>query len=137
MYCTGGIRCDVYSNILRYFENNKEKIEVNLNFSLLLVQLLILLRKEGFKNLYTLEGGVARYLKEEGSGHWAGKLFVFDSRLAVDPHQYRALDSESQENPPLETSSETTLATCIFCTANNPSVAHRNCANLDCNELFL
>ena len=39
MYCTGGIRCDVYSTKLR---------------------------QEGFTNMYTLEGGVQKYLKDEG-----------------------------------------------------------------------
>ena len=58
MYCTGGIRCDVYSSKMR---------------------------EQGFKNLYSLEGGVANYFKEEGDAAWNGHLFVFDSRLAVPP----------------------------------------------------
>lgn len=53
MYCTGGIRCDVYSAALR---------------------------KQGFTNLYTLEGGIANYLRTEGGDLWDGSLFVFDSR---------------------------------------------------------
>ena len=70
MYCTGGIRCDIYS---------------------------ALLRQKGFKNLYSLEGGVARYLREKGSKLWHGSLFTFDDRIAVAPGQ--AL------NEPLNTSS--------------------------------
>lgn len=66
MYCTGGIRCDVYS---------------------------ALLRQKGFKNLYTLHGGIQHYLKEEGSEHWQGSLFVFDGRMAINP----ALDGKLQE----------------------------------------
>jgi len=42
-------------------------------------------RERGYKNLYSLEGGVARYLKEEGPSFWKGHLFVFDARLAVPP----------------------------------------------------
>ena len=38
MYCTGGIRCDVYSAVLK---------------------------DKGYKNLYTLEGGVHNYIREE------------------------------------------------------------------------
>jgi len=56
MYCTGGIRCDVYSAHLR---------------------------DKGFTNLYTLEGGIQNYLREEGHQLWDGSLFVFDGRMAV------------------------------------------------------
>ena len=59
MYCTGGIRCEVYSAMM------KEK---------------------GFKNVYQLDGGVIRYGEQMGSKHWKGKLFVFDDRLAVPLH---------------------------------------------------
>jgi predicted sulfurtransferase len=66
MYCTGGIRCDVYS---------------------------ALLRQKGFKNLYTLHGGIQHYLKEEGNEHWKGSLFVFDGRMAINP----ALEGQLKE----------------------------------------
>jgi UPF0176 protein len=56
MYCTGGIRCEVYS---------------------------ALLKKEGFEQVFQLRGGVINYGLEKGSEHWKGKLFVFDDRLAV------------------------------------------------------
>ena len=36
-------------------------------------------------NLYTLEGGVHNYLREEGADLWNGSLFVFDGRMAVPP----------------------------------------------------
>ena len=60
MYCTGGIRCDVYSAHLR---------------------------DKGFNNLYTLEGGIQNYLREEGHEMWRGSLFVFDGRMAVPSGQ--------------------------------------------------
>ena len=56
MYCTGGIRCELYS---------------------------ALLKKKGFENVFQLEGGVIQYGLDEGAEHWKGKLFVFDDRLAV------------------------------------------------------
>lgn len=56
MYCTGGIRCELYS---------------------------ALLKEKGFKHVYQLQGGVIRYGNEEGKKHWKGKLFVFDDRMAV------------------------------------------------------
>ncbi len=36
-------------------------------------------------NLYTLEGGVHNYLRQEGADLWNGSLFVFDGRMAVPP----------------------------------------------------
>lgn len=56
MYCTGGIRCELYSSIL------KEK---------------------GYDKVYQLEGGVINYGHKVGNKHWQGKLFVFDDRLTV------------------------------------------------------
>jgi UPF0176 protein len=56
MYCTGGIRCELYS---------------------------ALMKEEGFEHIYQLQGGVIKYGLKEGSKHWKGKLFVFDDRLAV------------------------------------------------------
>lgn len=56
MYCTGGIRCELYS---------------------------ALLKQEGFQNVYQLQGGVIKYGLQKGSDKWKGKLFVFDDRLAV------------------------------------------------------
>ena len=56
MYCTGGIRCEFYSAVLK---------------------------KEGFEKVYQLDGGVIQYGLDEGSSHWKGKLFVFDDRLVV------------------------------------------------------
>lgn len=56
MYCTGGIRCELYSSIL------KEK---------------------GFEKVYQLQGGIINYGLQEGCDKWKGKLFVFDDRLTV------------------------------------------------------
>lgn len=61
MYCTGGIRCDVYSTVLK---------------------------EQGYENVFTLEGGVQAYFDEFGKREdqrWDDHLFVFDSRLAMTP----------------------------------------------------
>jgi UPF0176 protein len=92
MYCTGGIRCELYS---------------------------ALLKQEGFENVFQLEGGVINYGLKEGQKHWKGKLFVFDDRLAVPI-------SDEEVEP---------ISQCHHCTAF--SDAYYNCANMDCNELFL
>lgn len=93
MYCTGGIRCEVYS---------------------------ALLKEEGYDEVYQLDGGVIQYGLTEGTSHWRGKLFVFDDRLAVpiDP-----------------SSSSEVISRCCHCQA--PSDLYFNCANMDCNELFI
>ncbi|XP_021714731.1 rhodanese-like domain-containing protein 8, chloroplastic [Chenopodium quinoa] len=108
MYCTGGIRCDVYSTILR---------------------------QKGFKNLYTLKGGVSNYLKKEGPEKWVGNLFVFDSRLSLPPATFKpgaTTSSGSQEAP-----TNSKFARCYICGSQVNELRHRNCANLDCNLLFL
>lgn len=40
-----------------------------------------------FNNLYTLEGGIQNYMREEGLDHWNGSLFVFDDRMAIRPSE--------------------------------------------------
>ncbi|CAD7698986.1 unnamed protein product [Ostreobium quekettii] len=98
MYCTGGIRCDVYSTFLR---------------------------QKGFKNLYTLEGGIQQYFKEAGNEYWNGSLFVFDGRMAVPAKQ-----AGGQELP-LEAA-----RACELC-SSPAELPHMNCANIDCNKLFV
>ncbi|XP_015061329.1 rhodanese-like domain-containing protein 8, chloroplastic [Solanum pennellii] len=109
MYCTGGIRCDVYSAILR---------------------------KQGFKRLYTLKGGVSHYLESEGSVGWVGNLFVFDARLSLLPSTYKPA-VEIEASTMLECSLDDSFAKCHICGSQVSELRHRNCANLDCNLLFL
>ncbi|KAH9724796.1 Rhodanese-like domain-containing protein 8 [Citrus sinensis] len=108
MYCTGGIRCDVYSTILR---------------------------QRGFHNLYTLKGGVSHYLENEGPVEWVGNLFVFDSRLSLPPSAYKP-DAVSEARM-IGKVPENPFATCYICSSQVRELRHRNCANLDCNLLFL
>lgn len=58
-YCTGGVRCEVLS---------------------------ALMRRRGFQHVYQLEGGIARYLERFGAtSRWKGALTVFDGRESVLP----------------------------------------------------
>ncbi|XP_031405079.1 rhodanese-like domain-containing protein 8, chloroplastic isoform X1 [Punica granatum] len=109
MYCTGGIRCDVYSTILR---------------------------KKGFKNLYTLKGGVSHYLENEGPTGWVGNLFMFDSRLALPPSAYKP-EAIAETHVQEQLLDEDKFAKCHICGSSVRELRHRNCANLDCNLLFL
>ncbi|KAL6183353.1 hypothetical protein ACLB2K_044764 [Fragaria x ananassa] len=110
MYCTGGIRCDVYSTILR---------------------------QQGFQNVYTLKGGVSHYLKNEGSVKWVGNLFVFDSRLSLPPDTYKPEAITKPSRVEDEVSENNTFARCYICGLQVCELRHRNCANLDCNLLHL
>ncbi len=92
MYCTGGIRCELYSAMLK---------------------------KEGFEQVYQLDGGVINYGLKKGHDQWRGKLFVFDDRLAV----------------PIDEKTDEVISCCRHCEV--PSDIYYNCANMDCNELFL
>ncbi len=58
MFCTGGIRCEKAS---------------------------ALLRAQGFGEVYQLEGGILNYLEQVAPEHsrWQGECFVFDERVAV------------------------------------------------------
>ena len=92
MYCTGGIRCEFYSPLMK---------------------------ERGFENVYQLKGGVIGYGLKKGSRHWRGKLFVFDDRLVV----------------PIAEDNDEIISKCKFC--DEPSDIFYNCANMDCNDLFL
>ena len=57
-YCTGGIRCEVLSALMRH---------------------------RGFEQVYQIEGGIVRYGERFGNtGLWEGGLTVFDKRSVVD-----------------------------------------------------
>jgi len=57
MYCTGGIRCEKASAVLR---------------------------KCGVEDVSQLSGGIHRYLEEYPEGFFQGRNFVFDQRVALD-----------------------------------------------------
>ncbi len=57
-FCTGGIRCEKAAPLLE---------------------------REGFREVYQLEGGILKYFEECGGAHWNGECFVFDKRVGVDP----------------------------------------------------
>lgn len=58
MFCTGGIRCEKSTALLRH---------------------------EGFEEVYHLQGGILSYLESvpEAESQWQGECFVFDERVAV------------------------------------------------------
>ncbi len=57
-YCTGGIRCEVISAMMK---------------------------KRGFKEVYQIDGGIVKYGEKYGDdGLWEGALRVFDNRMIVN-----------------------------------------------------
>ncbi|MFT4044807.1 MAG: rhodanese-related sulfurtransferase [Gordonia sp. (in: high G+C Gram-positive bacteria)] len=57
-YCTGGVRCEVLSMLMRH---------------------------RGFTEVYQLDGGIVRYGERFGDGGlWEGSLYVFDKRMSID-----------------------------------------------------
>jgi UPF0176 protein len=57
MYCTGGIRCE---------------------------KALLEMEKQGYSDVYQLEGGILNYLQQCPDEKFEGECFVFDKRVAVD-----------------------------------------------------
>ncbi len=57
MFCTGGIRCEKAGPFMQ---------------------------REGFRNVYQLDGGILKYFEEVGGDHYHGECFVFDQRVGVD-----------------------------------------------------
>ena len=91
-YCTGGIRCEKAT---------------------------ALLLKEGFKEVYQIDGGIIKYGKETGGEDFEGKCYVFDKRLTVDVNEV---------NPSI-------ISECKNC--GHSSARMVNCANPECNEHFV
>jgi UPF0176 protein len=58
MFCTGGIRCEKAGPYLE---------------------------REGFLDVFQLDGGILKYFEECGGAHYDGECFVFDQRVGVDP----------------------------------------------------
>lgn len=57
-YCTGGIRCEILS---------------------------VLMKNRGFNEVYQIKGGIVRYgEKFADKSHWEGSLYVFDDRMVTD-----------------------------------------------------
>lgn len=56
-YCTGGIRCEILSSLMK---------------------------NRGFQEVYQIEGGIMRYGEKYGDkGLWEGSLYMFDNRMEI------------------------------------------------------
>jgi UPF0176 protein len=91
-YCTGGVRCEILS---------------------------VIMKEEGFKEVYQMDGGVVKYGEKYGDdGLWEGTLHIFDDRMQ---HKFsdKAVD----------------IGECVHCGGKTSN--YINCANIACNRLVL
>lgn len=91
-YCTGGVRCEILS---------------------------ALMKQEGFKEVYQMDGGVVKYGEKYGDdGLWEGNLYIFDGRMN---HTF----SDNAKD----------IGECVHCQGKTSN--YENCANIACNRLVL
>jgi UPF0176 protein len=77
------------------------------------------MKKRGFKDVYQLDGGIAKYGEQYGdAGLWEGSLYVFDGRKGI------------KFSP-----NATDIADCLHCGAKTSD--YENCAIQTCNKLML
>lgn len=90
-YCTGGVRCEKLTSFMI---------------------------KEGFKDVYQLDGGIVTYGKDEDvkGDLFDGKCYVFDERISVGINR---------------TESNIVVSKCLHC--GELSDRYVNCANPECN----
>ncbi len=87
MFCTGGIRCERATAVLKI--------------------------KDVAKEVYQIKGGIHRYIEKYPDGHFRGKNYVFDARVAVKAN-------------------EDVLGVCYIC--NKPNDEYTNCLNVMCHR---
>lgn len=91
--CTGGVRCEKASGLLV---------------------------REGFKDVYQLDGGIVSYMEKFPAQEFEGALYVFDRRILMD------FDPKDKH---------VVVGKCEKC--ESPSERYVNCKNPMCNKHFL
>lgn len=105
-YCTGGIRCEILS---------------------------ALMKNRGFKEVYQIDGGIVKYGETYGDdGYWEGSLHVFDDRMKVDFSDHTKTIGEcthcqgttnNYENCAFANCNDLVLI-CLFCKQNSNLLFH-------------
>ncbi len=105
-YCTGGIRCEILSSLMK---------------------------NRGFKDVYQVDGGIVKYGQEYGDdGLWEGSLYVFDDRMGLEFSDHAKVLGEcihcagktsNFENCALTTCNDLVLI-CETCKQNPPKLFH-------------
>jgi len=107
-YCTGGIRCEILS---------------------------VVMKNRGFKEVYQIDGGIAKYGEKYGDdGLWEGSLYTFDARMAVDFSTKTKVIGECEIcNAPSRIFQNCRTDTChqliLLCDPCNALPAHEKCTH--------
>jgi UPF0176 protein len=111
MYCTGGIRCEKFS---------------------------VLMKKRGYRDVNQLHGGIINYGKKEGGVHFRGKCFVFDDRLVVpvNPNDEEPISTCEISGVPCDTYINCANMECnrLFVCAEDAAVEMEGCCCAACKE---
>jgi UPF0176 protein len=112
-YCTGGIRCEILSSLMK---------------------------SRGFQEVYQLDGGIVKYGETYGDdGLWEGSLYVFDDRMGVKFSDHATdigkcvhcgVTTSNYENCANKTCNNLILM-CETCNSNQPT------CSADCRAIFL
>mmetsp|Transcript_31034 Transcript_31034/g.35665 ORF Transcript_31034/g.35665 Transcript_31034/m.35665 type:complete len:562 (-) Transcript_31034:80-1765(-) len=128
MYCTGGVRCERASALLR------TKIETEEDTKAL-----------GIKGVFQLQGGIDKYFRDfPDGGWWRGKNYVFDKRFSHAPPVL-----ENKERLKQDVDENEVLGNCEAChkpwdkyrgkrrcpTCGVPSLICRDCYDADKNKI--
>lgn len=111
MYCTGGIRCEKFS---------------------------ILMRKKGYNEVYQLHGGILNYARKEDGAHFKGKCFVFDDRLVVpvNPNEQDPISHCEISGVPCDTYINCANMECnrLFICSEEAAIEMEGCCSVDCKS---
>jgi UPF0176 protein len=111
-YCTGGIRCEILSSMMK---------------------------KRGFTDVYQMDGGVVKYGEKYGDdGLWEGSLYIFDDRMGMEFSDHAAVIGEcihcsnktsNYENCALKSCNDLVLI-CLNCKENPDLLFHTDTCRL-------
>lgn len=109
MYCTGGIRCEKFS---------------------------VLMKKKGWEDVNQLHGGIINYGHKAEGKHWEGKCFVFDDRLAVpiNPESTEPISKCEITGKPADTYLNCANMECnrLFVCSEEGAKINEGCCSEDC-----
>ncbi len=112
-YCTGGIRCEILSSLMK---------------------------NRGFKDVYQIDGGIVKYGEKYGDdGLWEGSLYIFDDRMNMEFSDHSKVIGECTHCDGKTSNFEN----CVLPTCNRLVLICENCKqdpvklfhSADCEEL--
>lgn len=116
-YCTGGIRCEILSSLMK---------------------------NRGFNDVYQIDGGIVKYGESFGDdGLWEGSLRVFDDRMTVDFSDHTKVigvcthcenPTSNYENCALASCNDLVLI-CEDCKENSELLYHSDSCRVKLNQL--